>query len=322
MEGSNKVHAGRDLLERIARRHFDCGIVSSRELTDGMANAAYSLELADGQAVVLKIAPTSGAKLMRYERNLMKAEVGAMMRVAEAGGVPVPRIYAYDESEEILPSSYFIMEQLQGYPYNKVREEMTEEQRDKIEHRLGVLSQRINEIRGERFGLYACPAPKDGTWAGTFGALISGVLDDGRDVGAELPASYDEVWQEIERALPALDEVTEPRLVHWDLWPGNVFVRGEEIVGLIDFERAMWGDPLIEYYFGKFGASAAFERGYGRAPSTPGERLRRSLYDFYLDLILKIECSFRGFTDQGHVEWTANNLAEGWERFRKANAQG
>jgi aminoglycoside phosphotransferase (APT) family kinase protein len=41
----------------------------------------------------------------------------------------------------------------------------------------------------------------------------------------------------------ALDEVTRPALIHFDLWPGNIFVDGSRIVGLIDHERAFWGDP-------------------------------------------------------------------------------
>ena len=52
-------------------------------------------------------------------------------------------------------------------------------------------------------------------------------------------------------AAPALDEVTVPALVHFDLWPGNILVDRPadgpaRIGGLIDGERMFWGDPLAD----------------------------------------------------------------------------
>ena len=66
--------------------------------------------------------------------------------------------------------------------------------------------------------------------------------------------------------LDVLDEVSEPALVHWDLWAGNVFVKDGKITGITDFERALWGDPLMEHYFRMITEPKrpeAFLRGYG-----------------------------------------------------------
>ncbi|MBB6695696.1 aminoglycoside phosphotransferase family protein [Cohnella xylanilytica] len=316
MEGTNKVKVRPEELNRLARAAFDCGVAESLELTDGWANSAYKLVLDDGRKAVLKVAPTKNVKQMRYERNMMRAEVDAMRLMREVGGVPVPEVYLFDESETILPASYFIMEHLEGEPYNKARETMTPERRETVERELGVLNRRINEVKGNRFGLFAYETPYDDSWREAFRWLIRGVLEDGREMGVGLPAPYEEFEREIERRLPALDEVKEPRLVHWDLWAGNVFVQGDRITGIIDFERAMWGDPLIEHYFSHFDDTTAFKQGHGWHAEEPGRRIRRSLYDLYLDLILVVECQFRQYTDRDHVEWTANNLAAGWERFR------
>ncbi|XEC94378.1 phosphotransferase family protein [Paenibacillus tarimensis] len=316
MEGVNKVRINQKDLNRIIRNAFDCDVKTGTELTDGWANAAYSLELSDGRSVVLKVAPPKGVKLMRYERNMMKTEVEIMKHFGASGDVPVPRIHFYDESESILPVPYFIMEKLHGYPYNKASDTMTPEQREKVERRLGELNRRINDVKGSRFGLYAFESPHDGSWREAFRWLIGGVLEDGREAGVVLPAQYEEFEREIDQRLPALDGVSEPSLVHWDLWAGNVFVLGGEITGLIDFERALWGDPLIEHYFSHFGNSTSFEQGYGISTMEEDARIRRCLYDLYLDLILAIECSFRQYEDRNHVEWAARNLAEGWERFR------
>ena len=42
------------------------------------------------------------------------------------------------------------------------------------------------------------------------------------------------------------DEVKEPSLVHWDMWEGNVFVKEKHVLGIIDWERAMWGEAFMD----------------------------------------------------------------------------
>ncbi len=145
--------------------------------------------------------------------------------------------------------------------------------------------------------------------------MIYTVLDDAQRLGACLPATTDEIKNEIAKYLPALDEVTKPRLIHWDLWNGNLFVKYGEIVSIIDWERAMWGDVLLEYYFRHFENSTSFHNGYGTTFNSTNEKLRKKLYDLYLDLILTIECYSRKYEDENHVRWAHNNLTESWNRF-------
>lgn len=60
------------------------------------------------------------------------------------------------------------------------------------------------------------------------------------------------------------DEVTVPRLVHWDLRAGNVLVEQERITGLIDFERCLWGDVRMEVGFRTFARDPFFKRDMNR----------------------------------------------------------
>ncbi|WP_406176517.1 DUF3626 domain-containing protein [Streptomyces sp. NBC_00996] len=69
---------------------------------------------------------------------------------------------------------------------------------------------------------------------------------------AWLPRPVDEVARTAKTAYDALDEVTVPRLVHFDLWRGNILVErpagtAPRIGGLIDGERMFWGDPLADF---------------------------------------------------------------------------
>lgn len=315
MESAIKRKLTGDELNAIARQAFNQETTAVTELTDGWANAAYLVQLEDGRSVIIKAAPPAGTKLMSYEQGLMKAEVEVLKLVKQAGTVPVPAVYAHDVSESLVNCEYFIMEKLEGEPYNKVKGSLSEQERNQIDYQLGVYNRHLNEIRGERFGLYAAEEEASASWRESFHRLLLGILADGESEGAQLPAAYDTVRSEVALRLGVLDEVTDPRLLHWDLWDGNVFIKDGAVEGIIDFERALWGDPLMEHYFSHFNGSPSFLEGYGMGELTPQQRVRRALYDLYLDLILQIECSFRQYEDLNHLKWAAENMEQGWKRF-------
>lgn len=318
MESFTKVKLDDQQLRALAASTFgtDTAIIRSKELTGGFFNAAYDLELSDGRSVILKVAPAAETETLSYEKDIMRAEVEALRLVLAAGTVPVPAVYGFDESLELIPSPFFFMEKIEGKPYNEVKDSLPDEVRASIERELGRYQRLINGIKGERFGLFGLPPDTAArTWRETFTAMIHNVLDDGQRLGAVLPASYDEIKQGLEKFLPALEEVTVPRLIHWDLWNGNIFVKDGVIVSIIDWERALWGDVLMEYYFRHFENSPAFFEGYGATFDSPNERLRIRLYDLYLDLILVIECYSRQYTDENHIRWAFKNLQETLKEF-------
>jgi hypothetical protein len=136
---------------------------------------------------------------------------------------------------------------------------------------------------------------------------------DARRFGIEPSIPEAHLRRLLERHRSAFDEVTEPRLVHWDLWAGNVFVStaGNEpaVSGVIDFERALWGDPLMEFIPGRLRDIEAYEAGYGVALlATREQRLRRLFYNAYLGLVLVVEDGPRRYTDKATVEWGAGLL--------------
>ncbi|MEK5493579.1 aminoglycoside phosphotransferase family protein [Paenibacillus sp. FSL R7-0297] len=321
VESFTKVKLNDQQLSLLAASAFgaDSAVVGSKELTGGFFNTGYDLELSDGRSVILKVAPGPETAVLSYEKDIMRAEVEALRLVRAAGGIPVPEVYSYDESLQLIPCPYFFMEKVAGEPYSDVKESLSAEQRASIEYELGRYQRLINEIKGSAFGLFSGGAASAGaSWRETFRTMMGNVLQDARRLNAVLPVSEAEIEQALERYLPALDEVTQPRLVHWDLWNGNIFVQDGMIVSIIDWERALWGDVLQEYYFRHFENSEAFFEGYGTALNSPNEVLRKRLYDLYLDLIMVIECYSRQYKDENHVNWTRDNLAETWKLFSAA----
>ncbi|MBC8081341.1 MAG: aminoglycoside phosphotransferase family protein [Gorillibacterium sp.] len=318
MESFNKSKLTEAELQVIVQHAFKQTYQSAVELTEGWANIAYILKLEDGRKVVLKVAPSKDKPLMRCEKDNMRTEVEAIRLLEDKGGLPIPHVYIYDSECTLISSEYFIMSFIEGTPLVKAKESLTKEQLDQIHRQLGQYNRQINDCIGDKFGYFHAETGLKETWSEAFRDLIFGVLTDGKEAGVQLPVPYLEIEQEIEKRMSALDEVKEAHLVHWDLWDGNIIIHEGQIAGIIDFERAIWGDPLIEYYFGHFSQSAAFDEGYGRASVTKAERTRRALYDLYLDLILVIECEYRQYENQDHVKWTFVNFQQGYERFLKS----
>jgi aminoglycoside phosphotransferase (APT) family kinase protein len=288
------------------------------ELTDGMYNAAYLITLTDGQKLVLKVAPPDHVKVLRYERNIMRAEVETLRLVRANTTVPVPEIFAYDTSRRLLDNDYFLMSFVPGVSLHKLRPQLTADEQHAIDRQTGDYLQQINAIAGPRFGYVAQPASHRATWRETFAAMLEQVLQDGRDAAVTLPIDYDELAAQLQPVYGALDAVTQPVLVHWDLWDGNIFVdpATKTITGLIDFERALWGDPLMEVNFGAFGVNPALVEGYGvDLLVSPNAQIRRTLYNIYLWLIMLIECTYRQYETADQANWVRPKLIADLQRL-------
>ncbi len=277
------------------------------ELTDGWFNTAYSIEIPDlGQEVVMKVAPPSEVKILTYEKNIMKTEVQVNKILKEKTDVPVPEILSYNFNQDIINRDYFIMEKLKGIPWNKIKSKLSQKQNDHLKYKTGVYAAQINSIIGNYFGYFTdLKKSYNKSWKNTFVNMIKNVLDDGIELNAKIPQSPKDIMKLIENNATVLEDVKVPQLVHWDLWEGNIFIIKQEqekcsIEGIIDCERALWGDPLIEYEFMHAPSNQAFLEGFEAGTKEKFEftndlEQRRQLYNVYLFLIIIIEVNSRGY---------------------------
>ncbi|MGW0633576.1 phosphotransferase family protein [Streptomyces sp. NPDC002758] len=250
-----------------------------RPLGGGTYNTVEEVRLTDGSRYVLKLAPTAPG--LRYESRLLVAEA-EFCRVAAEADVPAPRVVVVDGVRQLL------MTACPGEPWDG---SLTETEQTRLRVELGRQVARLHRLGGAGYG-YPSGAlgPFAPDWRTAFTAMFDAVLADARHYGARLPRSADEVARTARAAHAALDEVTVPRPVHFDLWPGNILVdrsAGEpRIGGLIDGERMFWGDPLADFVslalLGDIRKDEAFLAGYreagGRAEFDVPARLRLALY--------------------------------------------
>lgn len=283
------------------------------ELGHGWFNVAYRLTLRDGRDVVMKIAPPGDVEVMTYERGAMRTELAALALVAEHTRVPVPPVDFADLSHELVDADWFVMPFLDGENVGMVRDSLAPARRDALGEAIGAANRELNAVRGPWFGPLA--GPGGASWRTVFTGTVEDVLHDGERRAVDLGWGYDEVRQAFGEHAEVLDDVTEPRFVEWDLWDSNVMARDGRIVGIIDHERALYGDPLMEAGFvgtslPAYGDSSAFLRGYGRPPLTEREVVRRRLYTLHLALVMVIETVYRGHTDPGQYDWSRARLDE------------
>ena len=315
MQSISKITLSHDTIQSLVSHHFGSAtrVKATEELTEGYFATAYRLDLADGRTWVMKVSPPPHVRVLRYERDIMSAEVATMRLLRERTSVPVAEIHCYDASRTLLDNEFFIMEYLPGVPLHKVRGELAPDVQQRINRQIGAYLREINTIEGAAFGYGPESTPRSATWREAFDAMLMTALQDGEDMGVELPLSYAGYHDLARQHYATLDEVRTPRLVHWDLWDGNIFfdMAAQRITGIIDHERALWGDPLMEVNFTGYDPGSDFAIGYGTPVlDTPAQRTRRALYSLYLFLIMVIECYYRKYPTNGQELWAREQLAK------------
>ncbi len=315
MESVTKPRLDSADIARLIRLGLGDGVevVEHTEFTDGYFNAAHGVRLGDGRDVVLKVAPAAGLKLLRYEADLMRTEIEFFERACGAG-VPLPRLWYADPDGGVM-----IMERLGGVSFHLAKKDMSDADRLRVRHEIGRWSRRITEIPGELFGYVRSDGRTTAkAWSDAFLAMIADILADAADWQRELPRDVSEVARAFERHRATLDTVTEPRLIHFDLWDGNVFVTedgGWHVEGFIDGERALYGDPIAELvslisFIPEDEAASVVDGFLGRA-LTPDEQLRLAMYRSYLWLILICEAPTRQYPPEYEAEllgWVTERL--------------
>ncbi|MEU8248427.1 aminoglycoside phosphotransferase family protein [Nonomuraea sp. NPDC048916] len=322
MDSRTKRHLSAAELDALARRALGTGVAASTELTDGYANAVWRLSLDDGRDVVLKLAPPPELEQLSYERNLLRMEAAAY-ELAAAAGVPVAELLRAGFDDPVLGGDYLLLGALDGVSWNGASPDAEHE----LRRELGRLLARFNTVTGEVFG-YPHAGITGATWREAYLAMVGALLGDTERYPTALPLPVGEIAALLAAASPALDEVTTPHLVHFDVWAGNVFLDltgTPRIQALIDHERAFWGDPLAEFVtptiFGELREDDPLLAGYREVTPlelTPAARVRLDLYRAYLYLILLIENGPRQYPEAEYArvrDLTTASLIEVFDRL-------
>jgi len=317
MTSITKTKVTKDEITKMVHRAFGKSpvIQDIEELKDGYFNSAYRIRFEDGFSSVLKVAPRGDIEVMSYEGGLMKTEVEFLKLCSQREEIPVPALHFQDFTREVYPCDYFFMEEILGRPWSHLKESLSPEENQGIQEELGRVTRGINSLTSDQFGYFD---DLHSTWREAFESMLENLLRDGEYYGVSLPLESSVIRDRVGENLGYLEDINQASLVHWDLWEGNVLIREDQkcLSGIIDCERAFWGDPLAEFNFSFAGYSPAFGAGYGKDMlTTESQQRRRLLYNVYWLMIMVIESVPRQYEDQGITQWAYGELKKQLEQL-------
>jgi aminoglycoside phosphotransferase (APT) family kinase protein len=273
------------LLRQLVTAHLavDAGCMRFQPIGTGKHNRSYYVYTDQGE-VVLRIEPPQEGMIF-YERGMMAQEPALHALLRAQTSVPVAEIYAYDDSHTWIDHSYMLMERLSGRALSEMPR-VTAQLYDRVLAQVGDHLRQMHALTADRYGYLGDHHPMEpqSTWWQAFCVMWNKLLDDVEQAAgysaeeADYMRSLLEVSEEHFRPVPA-------SLLHMDVWSQNILVdeRGT-VTGLVDLDRALWGDPEIEFavldYCGI--SEPAFWIGYGqdRDRSFPAQ-VRQQFYLLY-----------------------------------------
>jgi aminoglycoside phosphotransferase (APT) family kinase protein len=259
------------------------GQVTLQPIRTGKHNRSYYVDTANGQAV-LRIAPPQQGMIF-YERDMMaqEPELHALLRAETA--VPVAEVYAYDDSRVLIDRAYMLMERLPGRALADLR--VSRPFRDRVLEQVGDALRQMHALTADSYGYIGAhhPIPPQPTWWAAFRTMWNALLDDVVASGGYTEREAEGLRRTLDAYRETFDRPVPACLLHMDVWSQNILVDDAgNLTGLVDLDRALWGDPEIEYavldYCGI--SEPAFWRGYGRPRDDSIEaRVRQRFYLLY-----------------------------------------
>lgn len=280
-------------LSELVLAHLDADPASLRfsPLQTGKHNQSFWVRCNQGR-FVLRIAPPDDAGFLFYERLMMRQEPALHALIRSRTTIPVAEIVGYDFSRTRINRDYLLMTALPGIPLSDAVG-LSTGRFEQILYQVGEYLRQLHSLTAakclgrEQFGYLGehHPMPPQDSWAAAFQVMWNRLIDDVVACGSYTPREAQLMRDLLALHLEHFDRPVTPCLLHMDVWSQNILVdRNGNVTGLVDFDRALWGDVEIEFavldYCGI--SEPAFWQGYGqpRDESKPA-LIRRHFYLLY-----------------------------------------
>ncbi len=221
-------------------RKFGSPVAETSKIENGVANEVHLIKTKSGQEFVARI--SLDEKNTRFE-----SEQWALQHCQEIG-VPVPKVLLVRKTRIGNKEYNLCLEsKLPGKALYEVYD-LSEAERDRLLNEAGQSLSKIHSVSVNGFGKF------DKNGKGEF-LTIQEILNDpyigkekirkiAKEVGLddEIIAKAFKIIQEESTSYPP----TTPRLVHNDFMPKHILVEDKKVTGIIDFETAIGGDPIMD----------------------------------------------------------------------------
>ena len=204
------------------------------------------------------------------------------------------------------------MESLEGTSWISVIDSLGEEVNSRLRMEVGKLQKQLSVVTGDKFGLLGNHIHQFDNLYEFIYFLINNVLNDAEKRDVVIGVLKDEILDKLARDKAFFEVIETPTLVHWDMWEGNIFVKKGHISGIIDWERAMWGEPFMDDRFRYHNRHNDFLKGFGINELSEDELRRIYWYDILLYLTMMTEVTYREYEDDGQYQWAKPMFDKIW----------
>jgi aminoglycoside phosphotransferase (APT) family kinase protein len=279
-----------ETLTELTLAHVDADPQSLRftPVRTGKHNASYWVD-SDRGRFVLRIAPPDDAGFLFYERLMMRQEPELHALVCARTDIPTAEIVGYDFGRTRIDRDYLLMTALPGTPLSDIPG-FTLTQFNRALEQVGRYLRRLHAIvqaEDQAYGYLGAHSPMEPqpTWAAAFRVMWNKLLDDVVACGSYSSEEAQAMRDLLDLHIDRFDRPVTPSLLHMDVWSQNILVdEAGNVTGLVDFDRALWGDVEIEFavldYCGI--SEPPFWKGYGiERDTSPAAIIRRQFYLLY-----------------------------------------
>lgn len=172
------------------------------------------------------------AYLLRYGESVSRAEVVALKAMIDHP-IPTPRVVVWDDTGATVGAPLFVSELVDGEPL--------------LPAMIAGEPWAIDLYIETACALQAISAedlPSGAAQELGSGESIRDVIETAFRRFSQPEALHEAAYR---RLLETQPDVPDPAFSNGDLWPENLLVRGQRLVGVIDWQHAGWSDPLFEF---------------------------------------------------------------------------
>ncbi|MNZ23920.1 Phosphotransferase enzyme family protein [compost metagenome] len=222
-------------------------------LKGGLFNTTYKLTLPLLQRnLILRLGPVNRQHLLPFEHQLMKAEEMAY-QLLSTRNIPCPEVLVCDNTKQYLDRDFMITACIPGI--SLADESISEESKKDIYMQVAGLTARMHSITGPAYGRIADLLQGRGhhKWQEFLLAHTAEVGDSCLKYGVFKPEEVQRILRIYEGNSELYRNIETPRMLHGDLWAGNVLVQRSpeeeryEVTAILDADRALFGDSDFEY---------------------------------------------------------------------------
>ena len=199
------------------------------ELKGGVSAQVAAIEIERPDGYTQKMIVRQHGEVDLKHNPHIAADEFKLLQLLHSVGLAVPEPYYLDQSGEIFPTPYVVIEYIEGetiFGPHYIADFILQ---------LAMQLYRIHEVDCVKLDVSFLPlhAEKVAEKIGERPEKVDEAFEEGRILDV-----LEEVWP--------LSEQNRSVLLHGDFWPGNILWRDGQIVGVIDWEDAALGDPLAD----------------------------------------------------------------------------